>query len=188
MDYNFKAVWGSITDCWAIKVLGGCGIAALDFLVGPLDAAFIALWVLVGIDTLTRWLAIAYQTMNGDPTRKMTWGEAIYCSCRSGAINSEMMRKKFVPKIIAYLALLISANVLTHVTQPKFIFGVDILGSIDDFVSVFLALTEAKSITENLVELGIDALAPLLIFFRRKTDQLCESPPGEQPPKGGAGK
>ena len=52
-------IWQKIVDSWQVKMMCSGAVSCLTFLLGDVTAApFLALWLLVVLDTFTRWAAI----------------------------------------------------------------------------------------------------------------------------------
>ncbi len=144
----------SLSSGWLIKSMASFLITAFSFLVGEIHAGFIALFVLVGIDTLTRWAAIWHG---------------------NECISSEPMRKKFLPKVLAYFALIVAGNLITKIIPEMIIFGNDWSKFPGGFIYSFLAITELMSIIENLIECGVEGLKPLAAFICKKRTDMTGS-------------
>lgn len=155
-------IWDTVTQCWPVKLLA----SLLIFLVGDITAPFIAIWVLLLLDTLTKLIAISknyLQTTN--------FLNAMRLSFLDGDINSKGLRQ-FVLKCLSYLILMIVANLFAIVVPNLNMFGIDASKLPCSFIYTFLAITEAMSIVENLVEVGVDNLKPLLFFISKKRDEM----------------
>lgn len=162
-----------ILECWQLKsFLAGC-ISCLTFLLGDVTATpFIALWCMVVLDTITRWMAISRHEAEAEGRKGSLlegFGIAVICS----RINSETFRVKFFNKMLSYLVLLIGFNLLDWVI-PDVIFGQQFIGFPNSFISTWLAIGEIKSILENLIEAGASGLKPLVIWAQKKQDQMTD--------------
>jgi len=62
---NFNKIWETLTQCWQIKMIVSFFVTVFTFLVGQVEAPFIALWVLVIVDTITKWA--------GHPFQRLPW-------------------------------------------------------------------------------------------------------------------
>jgi phage-related holin len=170
--YNkIVAAFVAVFTCWPVKMAISAVITVISFLFGPIDTAFIALFVLVFVDLLTRWLAITREYMI-----ESGCGRGIaYCfimAWKTGKLNSQEMRQKFIPKIIAYILLLIASNLLIHILPPIVINGKNWAETPDDLINSYLALTEVMSILENLIAAGFDGLKPLEGYVVKKRTDL----------------
>nr|DAX50298.1 MAG TPA: holin [Caudoviricetes sp.] len=83
---------------------------------------------------------------------------------RKGYIKSDMMRKRFVPKILTYLAVVAAAVTLDFILlkthAPAFA---------STLVIGYLSLTEFISILENMQHSGIEEAGALVDMARRKS-------------------
>ena len=162
-----------ILECWQLKAFfSGC-ISCLTFLLGDVTATpFIALWCMVVLDTITRWMAISRHEAEAEGRNGSLldgFGIAVIFS----RINSETFRVKFFNKMFSYLVLLIGFNLLDWVI-PDVIFGQQFIGFPNSFISTWLAIGEIKSILENLIEAGASGLKPLVIWAQKKQDQMTD--------------
>jgi len=163
----------SLIACWQVKLAVGIVLSTIDFLMGPVDAAFMALWLLIVIDPLTRWMAIAKQALvDANSCGGLLCGFKL--ALQSGAINSLSMRQKFIPKILGYLLVLIAASLLTKVL-PQVSYSDKLLSEIPkNLIISYLAVNEFISICENLSVSGLTALRPIAKFFTTKRDDLLK--------------
>lgn len=166
-------VWQKIVDSWQIKMMCSGAVSCLAFLLGDVTAApFLALWLLVVLDTFTRWAAIGRRTLIDNKMRGSIW-EGIYWAILDRKINSETMRCQFQTKAVAYLILLIGFNLVDKII-PDVMFGYNFVGLPNAFISTWLALVEIQSITENLIECGMTGLTPLSAWAEKKRERMTE--------------
>lgn len=162
-----------ILECWQLKAFWAGCISCLTFLLGDVTATpFIALWCMVVLDTITRWMAISRHEAEAEGRNGSLldgFGIAVIFS----RINSETFRVKFFNKMFSYLVLLIGFNLLDWVI-PDVIFGQQFIGFPNSFISTWLAIGEIKSILENLIEAGASGLKPLVIWAERKQSQMTD--------------
>lgn len=162
-----------ILESWQIKTVCSGVISSLTFLLGDVTAApFLALWLLVVLDTFTRWAAIGRKTLVDNKMRGSIW-EGIYWAILERKINSETMRCQFQTKAVAYLILLIGFNLVDQIV-PDVVFGYNFVGLPNAFISTWLALVEIQSITENLIECGMTGLTPLSVWAEKKRERMTE--------------
>lgn len=163
----------TLVNCWQVKLICSAILTVGTFLLGPMDAAFLALWVMVVIDPVTKWLAISMQALK----ETQSCGGLI-CGFRlawnSGALNSLSMRQKFVPKILGYLIVLIAANLLVKVLPPAYYSGKLLTEIPKDLITSYLAVTEFVSICENLTAAGVEQLGKVAQYFGSKRDQILK--------------
>lgn len=172
MDY--QKMWQSITDCWQVKMVCSGVVTGVTFLLGDVTAGpFLALWVLVIIDTITRWMAIGRRTLADNNLHGSVW-DGIWLAVVERKINSEMMRCRFQTKALAYLVLLIGFNLL-DIIVPDRILGQDVVGVPNTFISTWLAFVELQSIIENLIECGMTGLTSLSQWVCRKREKMTDA-------------
>lgn len=159
---EFTKIWDTVTQCWQVKLFA----SLLIFLVGDISAPFIAIWILLLLDTVTRLIAISKKHLETTNLLK-----AVVLSFRDGDINSKGFRQ-FVLKCLSYLILMIVANLFAKVVPNVLLMGANIAQFPCSFIYTFLAITEAMSIVENLVEVGVENLKPLLFFISKKRDEM----------------
>lgn len=134
----------------------GMLVGALWWVVDPsLSSAFAAVWTLVGLDLLSKLLALAVQS------------GGIISAIRTGAVRSDIAFRKTFVKILGYFILTAVAGLARFVTQLPLADG-----AFRSVVYGFLFVVETISITENLVAAGLTQLKPLLLRLERETDEL----------------
>ena len=167
-------MWQKIVDSWQVKTMCSGAVTCLTFLLGDVTAApFIALWVLVVLDTFTRWAAIGRKTLLDNNMAGSIWF-GIYCAVIDRRINSETMRGQFQTKAIGYLILLAGFNLVDTII-PDVMFGQSFVGLPNSFISTWLALVEIQSITENLIECGMPGLLPLTKWAAKRQEQMTDA-------------
>ena len=167
-------MWQKIVDSWQIKTMCSGAVTCLTFLLGDVTAApFIALWLLVTLDTFTRWAAIGRKTLVDNKMTGSIWF-GIYCAVIDRRINSETMRGQFQTKAIGYLVLLAGFNLVDTII-PDVMFGQSFVGLPNSFISTWLALVEIQSITENLIECGMPGLSPLTKWAAKRQEQMTDT-------------
>lgn len=155
---------GHIADAWAFKLIA-------SFLVGlifNLHVQLLLLFVLmVVVDLLTKWFALTktYLTDSGtaDPD---TW--IVFTSMgkahRAGYIKSDVMKHRFLGKIVIYMTVTFVAAVLDMffkmLDKPEF--GVVLTVG-------YLAVTEFLSILENLQAAGVKEASQLHDLIEKKS-------------------
>lgn len=170
-NVDINKVFDSLVQCWQVKVLASFFVTGFTFLVGGLEAPFIALWLLVAIDTLTRWAAISKRTLEDQHIDgNIVYG--FYVAWHTGTLNSHAMRHQFALKVFAYLVLIIVGNLVSKIIPSLALFGNDIARIPGGFIYSFLGITELMSIIENLIDMGIDALKPLAVWACKKRNDM----------------
>ena len=93
MDY--QKMWQSITDCWQVKMVCSGVVTGVTFLLGDVMAApFMALWVLVALDTFTRWAAIGRKTLSDNKMSGSVWdGIWLASRCKTSSPNVSRNRR-----------------------------------------------------------------------------------------------
>lgn len=169
-----QEIWQRFVDSWHVKMLCSGAVTCATFLFGDITAApFVSLWMLVAVDTFTRWMAVGYKEslQRGGKGSIFVW---ISVSFLLSKINSETFRVKFCSKALSYAILIIAFN---HLGQaiPNAVFGYSFAGVPNSFICTWLALGEVKSILENLIDSGITIVQPLAGWAEKKQDQMTDN-------------
>ena len=146
-------------------------ITGFTFLVGEIEAPFIALWLLVIVDTLTKWTAISKNTFDEKKIDASIW-YGFYLAWHTGALSSHEMRHKFATKVFAYFIVIVAGHLVSVILPSIMIAGGDVAKIPSSLVYSFLAVTELMSIIENLISMGMDVLKPLAVWAGRKRDEI----------------
>jgi phage-related holin len=145
--YNFKSAVAALNTRLA-KVLSLLW-ALLCYLIEP-DAAFMAVWLAVLMDLLTKLVAIA--ALKG----------GFVTAIRGGYITSRRAFLGTFVKLCAYFALGVLA------TQAKYVATVEVASVLArTVVFAFLFTVEAVSIMENLLDMGLTQLEPMLRALKK---------------------
>lgn len=139
--------------------------AILAILLHKHAVLFIAFSALVFIDCFTRWMSLSYKRLQGmgqTPSVMQIIG-GIEAARAEGLISSEVMKHRFVGKIIVYI-LCVLAAVLVDVCmialhQPPWAVPL---------VAGYLVVTELLSICENLNDAGIEAVGEIAALVKRR--------------------
>lgn len=164
-------VHDSLLQCWQIKCMISFFVSIISFLIGEINAPFIALWSLIVLDMITKWVAIGKKLLDErEIDESILYG--VILAWQTGGLSSRNMRMMFASKTFSYLVLIITANLVVKIIPSVLIFDNDWAKMPGGFIYSFLALTEVMSIIENLISMGIDALKPLEYFFSHKRDEI----------------
>ena len=169
MDFN--KIWDTITHCWQIKMIASFFVTVFTFLVGEIEAPFIALWVLVILDTISKWASVSKITLDQQGVDGGIW-YGFYLAWHTGTLNSREKRQKFVPKVFTYFVVIIAGHMVSIILPSIIIAGGDVAKMPGSLVYSFLAVTELMSIIENLIAMGMDVLKPLAIWAGKKRDEI----------------
>ncbi len=139
--------------------------AILAILLHKHAVLFIAFSALVFIDCFTRWMSLSYKRLQGmgqTPSMMQIIG-GIEAARAEGLISSEVMKHRFVGKLIVYI-LCVLAAVLVDVCmialhQPPWAVPL---------VAGYLVVTELLSICENLNDAGIEAVGEIAALVKRR--------------------
>lgn len=139
--------------------------AILAILLHKHAVLFIAFSALVFIDCFTRWMSLSYKRLQGmgqTPSVMQLIG-GIEAARAEGLISSEVMKHRFVGKLIVYI-LCVLAAVLVDVCmialhQPPWAVPL---------VAGYLVVTELLSICENLNDAGIEAVGEIAALVKRR--------------------
>lgn len=127
----------------------------LWWLIDPsLATAFMAIWVAVGLDFVTKLMAIAVVH------------RGFIRAIRENAIRSDIALGRTAIKIFGYFSLMAVAGLARHLLLPSRILSSVIYG--------FLFMVEAISIAENLVAAGLVQLRPLLGRLKEEQGQISQ--------------
>ena len=170
-DLEFNKIWDTIIECWQFKILASFFVTAFTFLVGDIEAPFIALWLLVVVDTLTKWASVSKMTLDQQGGEGSIW-YGFYLAWHTGALSSREMRHKFATKVFAYFVIIIASNLVAKVLPCIMLAGGDLSKMPGSLVISFLAITELMSIIENLIAMGMDVLKPLAVWACKKRNDL----------------
>ena len=163
-----------ILEYWPVKMVAAGCASSVAFLLGDITSPpFVAIWLLVALDTLTRWMAIGRQE-SIDSGRGGSILSGIGVAAILRRINSETFRVKFFNKAIAYLILLIGFNQLDMVA-PKSFFEHNVAGAPNAFITIWIIIGELKSIMENLIDAGATVVKPLVGWAEKKQSQMTDT-------------
>ena len=142
---------------WLEKA-AAASIGAMLQLHAELMGAFV---ILIILDLATKWLAIAKPlTTDGTLAEEI---RMIPEAHRQGLISSDVMKTRFVSKIMMYMLIALTSGVVDFMFKdmhvPAFFMTVCI---------GYLAATELLSVIENLNDAGVSALADLAGVVKRK--------------------
>jgi phage-related holin len=146
--------WDRLTEAWQITI--ACCVI-FNWLFGEYRAGLGALFCLVVMDWLTKWGVLS----------KKAGG--FWIAWKTDVISSRGMREG-LKKIFWYMAVLIAA----HQLEQFSILGFTIGQASTEIMSAYLAIIEAKSILENLRDMGMKDVEPLLAMLGRKQNQITE--------------
>lgn len=127
---------------------------------------FYAFSVLVMLDCLTKWLAIAHDYLVKQGKTAPTIFQsliAIKAARSAGLISSEVMKHRFLGKICIYLLCVMAAAsadlIMVELSKPAWAVST-IIG--------YLTATELLSIVENLNAAGVEAVKGLIDIVKKK--------------------
>jgi phage-related holin len=168
---DFDTIYDHLQQSWQFKCLASILINISSYLIGEINAPFMALWTLIAMDTFIKWIVISQKVRDKyDEDGSLLFG--FLMAWNTGELCSRLMRKMFVRKVFSYLVLIIVANLLVKIIPSVIICGNDWAKFPGGFIYSFLALTEMISIVENLIDMGFDALKPLVWFIGRKRNEM----------------
>lgn len=150
---DFYKVINSVLDGWPAKLLAA-GVITIVIHHATLLLLFS---LLVILDTVTRWIAIAYDYTGR--TGLIDAIKGIPAAHRARAISSAEMRRGFAEKLISYIILVFGGAIVDHETGTA-VFA--------NMIISYLSATELLSIIENLNDAGVSCLTGLVTIIRRK--------------------
>lgn len=159
------AAFNSAQTLWHGISYKSIAAAILAILLHKHAVLFIAFSALVFIDCFTRWMSLSYKRLQGmgqTPSVMQIIG-GIEAARAEGLISSEVMKHRFVGKLIVYI-LCVLAAVLVDVCmialhQPPWAVPL---------VAGYLVVTELLSICENLNDAGIEAVGEIAALVKRR--------------------
>ena len=127
---------------------------------------FAAFFMLVCADLLTKWLSLSRQHLVDAGIEEPSLWHSFWnmrAAGRAGYIKSDIMRKRFVPKILTYFGVVGAAAgldfILIKAHAPAFA---------TTLVIGYLSLTEFISILENMQASGVKEAGELVDMARRR--------------------
>ena len=122
---------------------------------------------LVIIDLLTKWVGLAKKYLVEQGVENVSLIKSIIAIPKAraaGVINSEVMKHRFLGKIIIYIFVMIIAgiadNIFITIKSPALIVNLAVC---------YLAVTEVISILENMQEAGAESCSALINLIKNKT-------------------
>ncbi len=145
---------GFFGDFWE-KVAASAALAALARQHAVLLACFS---LLVFLDCLTRWVALAYACCRERGENVTFWGAvlAIPAARRAGRIDSRTMKERGLGKLLLY-----AVCVLVACLADGMMAAIGAPGWMLRLMVSYMALTESLSVVENLSDAGVKSLAQL---------------------------
>ena len=145
----------NLSDWWILKL----GLSGLLIELQFHFTVFLLFCLLVILDLSTKWIALAKQVIEKE--NPSVWEEikAIPLAHRKGIISSDVMKTRFVCKIMVYIIIVIGSGVADIVLEC--------VGKPDFFITLaigYLAASELLSIVENLDEAGVDGLKEINVL------------------------
>ena len=139
--------------------------AILALLLHKHAVLFMVFTALVFLDCFTRWMSLSYKRLQGmgqTPTVLQIIG-GIEAAHTEGLISSEVMKHRFVGKVIVYILCVLTAVLvdLAMITLHQPVWAVPL-------VAGYLVITELLSICENLNDAGIEAVKGLIDIVKKK--------------------
>lgn len=160
------AIFNAAHTLWQGVSYKAIAAAILAILLHKHAVLFMAFSALVFIDCFTRWMSLSYKRlqqigMSAPSVTQIITG--IKAARSEGLISSEVMKHRFVGKLIVYI-LCVLAAVLVDVCmialhQPSWAVPL---------VAGYLVVTELLSICENLNDAGIEAVQGLINIIKKR--------------------
>ena len=160
---DFMPVIQRLTEEWGTKVGLSVALTIAYEDHAQIFAAFVAL---VCLDLATKWLSLSRQHLVDTGVDQPSLWQAFWNvkkARRAGYIKSDIMRKRFVPKILTYFGVVSAALMLDFILlkthAPAFA---------STLVIGYLSLTEFISVLENMQHSGVEEAGVLVEMARRK--------------------
>ena len=160
---DFMPVIQRLTEGWGAKVGLSVALTIAYEDHAQIFAAFVAL---VCLDLATKWLSLSRKHLVDTGVDQPSLWQAFWNvkkARRAGYIKSDIMRKRFVPKILTYFGVVSAALMLDFIlvkTHAPAFAATLVIG--------YLSLTEFISILENMQSSGIDEAGALVEMARRR--------------------
>ena len=160
---DFMPVIQRLTEGWGAKVGLSVALTIAYEDHAQIFAAFVAL---VCLDLATKWLSLSRKHLVDTGVDQPSLWQAFWNvkkARRAGYIKSDIMRKRFVPKILTYFGVVSAALMLDFIlvkTHAPAFAATLVIG--------YLSLTEFISILENMQSSGIDEAGALAEMARRR--------------------
>lgn len=150
-----EKLWNNLLDLFPLKFIASLFLLTL----GQHSLMFLAFSILVGMDILSRWIAISYKMIGQNGQNPSLWKAflAIPDSRRKGLIQSRVMKEQGLSKLFLYLLCVITAGMADFLARS--------IGETSNFTPLvigYLTSTEALSIVENLADAGVEGLTEIL--------------------------
>ena len=127
---------------------------------------FAAFFLLVCVDLVTKWLSLSRQHLVDTGVEEPSLWHSFWnmrAARRAGYIKSDIMRKRFIPKILTYFGVVGAAAMLDFILikahAPAFAVTLGV---------GYLSLTEFVSILENMQASGVKEVGELVDMARRR--------------------
>lgn len=168
MEALFR-VLGKLQEDWGVKIFSSCAVSLVTAEHAQIFAAFCAL---VCADLVTKFLSLSRKHLvdGGNPVPTF-WRTVcnIRAARRAGYIKSNLMRTRFVPKILTYFGVVAVAVLLDFIlvkTHAPAFAATLVIG--------YLSLTEFISILENMQASGVEEASALLELARKRSGIVAE--------------
>lgn len=140
--------------------------AILAILLHKHAVLFMAFTALVFIDCFTRWMSLSYKRLQQIGVEFPTVMQTIIgikAARSEGLISSEVMKHRFVGKVIVYILCVLAAVLVDFamITLQQPVWAVPL-------VAGYLVITELLSICENLNDAGIEAVQGLVNVIKKR--------------------
>lgn len=155
--------FNSLMDNFVIKIIGSSVVIMLVY-----HSMLCALFaIVVCLDLYTRWIALTKKYLESEDKESSLLDciKSMNTARKAGFINSYMMRKCFVSKMLTYFIAVFGAFIVDTIlvkigTKPMMV--TTALG--------YLATTEMLSVVENLDEAGVAMVHDLVEILKGKED------------------
>lgn len=153
--------FNTLMDNFVIKIIGS-GVVIMLVYHSMLCALFA---IVVCLDLYTRWIALTKKYLESEDKESSLFDcvKSMNTARKAGYINSYMMRKHFVSKMLTYFIAVFGAFIVDTIlvkigTKPMMV--TTALG--------YLATTEMLSVVENLDEAGVAMVHDLVEILKGK--------------------
>lgn len=156
-----EKLWNNLLDLFPLKFIASLFLLTL----GQHSLMFLAFSILVGMDIMSRWIAISYQMIGQSGQNPSLWKAflAIPESRRKGLIQSRVMKEQGLSKLFLYLLCVITAGMTDYLLHT-----IGESGGFTTLVIGYLTSTEALSIVENLSDAGVSGMKEIVEKLKNK--------------------
>lgn len=162
------ATINTLQDKYLVKLTSAAVVVLASEVVGTHAELLVCFVVLVIVDLLTKWIELSKtflvdNLINDNPSIIQAI-KAIPLARKAGVINSEVMKHRFLGKIVVYMIVVLVAGLADRMFKLM-----NNPGLLVNLAVCYLATTEMISICENLQAAGVESIGALINIVQKKT-------------------